>query len=161
MDVGDFTLDSLDSLTAFIVRAKAATYVGGGVRSLSHRPGSHDLEFHDGPFAYLDSYFGGTDFIGEETVYYQDSPVWAENYYGRILQPSLITAAEAGQIIKASLSAMYQLGRFLGGFTYTTGIDTYVDTSDGDTASFTGREWIVRRDTKVYELVYHGGLIKP
>ena len=151
---------SLDQLNAFIVGAKAATYVGGGQKSLSRRPGSHDLEFHEGAFAYLDSYFGGADFIGQEAVYSEGKPVWAMNYYGRILKPNLITAAEAGQMIQASLSRLYQQGRFLGGFEYTVGQDTYVDTNAGDTALFTGKEWITRNGVKVYELVYHGGLIK-
>ena len=79
---------SLDALEKFIVRAKAATYVGSGAYSLSHRPASHDLEFHEGPFAYLDSYFGGSDFIGEEVVYYNEQPVWAMNYYGRLVEPA-------------------------------------------------------------------------
>jgi hypothetical protein len=52
----------LDALEKFIVRAKATTYVGSGMPSPSHRPASHDLEFHEEPFAYLDSYFGGADF---------------------------------------------------------------------------------------------------
>lgn len=150
----------LDRLHAFIVRAKAATYVGGGARALSHRPGAHDLEFHDPPFAYLDSYFGGADFIGEEVVYREELPVWAMNYYGRILEPARLTAAEAGRIIKESLSKMYGEGRFLGGFRHRTDGGTYIDTNEGDFASFTGREWIERDGATVYELVYHGGLIK-
>ena len=151
---------SLDQLNTFIVRAKGATYVGGGTKSLSRRPGSHDLEFQDGAFAYLDTYFGGADFIGQEAVWFEGQPVWAMNYYGRILEPSLITAAEAGQMIQKSLSALYQQGRFLGGFEHTLDQDTYVDTNEGDTASFTGKEWITRNGVRVYELVYHGGLIK-
>jgi len=152
---------SLEELHAFIVRAKAATYVGGGMKSLSHRPGSHDLEYHDGPFAYLDSYFGGSDFLGEEVVYLEGDPIWAMNYYGRILQPSRITAAEAGGIIKESLSKMYREGRFLGGFTNGTDTGTYVDESEGDLAAFTGRETITRDRVTVYELLYHGGLVRP
>ena len=74
---------TLEDLTAFIVQAKAATYVGGGTKSLSRRPGSHDLEFHAGVFSYLDSYFGGTDFLGQEVVYYEARPVWVMNYCGR------------------------------------------------------------------------------
>jgi hypothetical protein len=155
--MGNFTIDQL---TSFIVGAKAATYVGGGAHSSSCRSGSHDLQFRDNSFAYLDSYFGGADFIGEEVVYFEEQPVWAMNYYGRILKPLLITAAEAGQIIQTSLSAMYQQGRFLGGFEYTSGNSTYVDTSEGDTASFTGTEWITRDGLTVYELIYHGGLIR-
>ena len=151
---------ALERLNAFIVKAKAATYVSGGARSPSCRPGSHDLEFHEGAFSYLDSYFGGTDFIGQEVVYHDDEPVWAMNYYGRILEPAMITAAEAGHIIQESLSKMYEEGRFLGGFEHDTGNGVYVDTSAGDVASFTGREWITREGVKVYELIYHGGLVK-
>jgi hypothetical protein len=149
-----------EQLNAFIVRAKAATYVGGGARSLSYRPGSHDLQFHESPFSYLDSYFGGSDFLGQEVVYHEGEPVWVMNYYGRILEPSLISAAEAGQIIQESLSRMYGEGRFLGGFEHATPKGTYIDTSDGDVTSFTGREWIAREGVRVYELVYHGGLVK-
>ena len=150
----------LEQLNTFIVRAKAATYVAGGAKSLSYRPGSHDLQFHEGAFSYLDSYFGGTDFLGQEVVYYEGKPVWAMNYYGRILESSLITAKEAGQIIQESLSQMYEEGHFLGGFEHSTGNGIYVDRSEGDVTSFTGKEWIMRENIKVYELVYHGGLVK-
>ena len=61
---------SLDDLNAFIVQAKANTYVGGGKTSLSYRPASHDIQFHQEAFSYMDSYFGGTDFIGQEVVYF-------------------------------------------------------------------------------------------
>lgn len=151
---------SLETLNAFIVKAKSISYVGGGEQSLAYRPGTHDLQFHDGEFAYLDSYFGGTDFLGQEVVYYQGSPVWVMNYYGYILEPQLITATETGQIIKKSLSKLYEEKRFLGGFEYKSQNGTYTDTNDGDVASFTGKEWITREGIKVYELVYHGGLVK-
>ena len=74
----------LDELKDFIVRAKAATYVGDGKPAESSREGSIDLVFNKGDFSYLDSYFGGSDFVGEEVVYYQNVPVWGMNYYGSI-----------------------------------------------------------------------------
>jgi hypothetical protein len=151
----------MQELVQFIVRAKSATYVGDGKKTESCRSGSHDLKFQEGSFSYLDSYFGGTDFIGQEVVYYQDEPVWAMNYYGRIIQPEKISAAETGQIIKVSLSKMYQEGRFLGGFEYAVERSKYTDTSQGDGKSFTGKEWITRDNEKMYELVYHGGLVRP
>ena len=154
------TVLDLKDLHRFIVKAKAATYVGSGQKAEPCRLGSHDLKYQEGPFAYLDSYFGGSDFIGEEVVYFQDQPVWAMNYYGRILNPLLISAAEAGQVIKESLSKMYEQGRFLGGFEYETGDKKYTDTSQGSVESFKGKEWITRDGEKVYELDYHGGLIK-
>lgn len=151
---------TLDELTAFIVRAKAATYVGDGAPSPACRSGSHDLQYRDGDVGYLDSYFGGSDFIGEEVVYFQARPVWAMNYYGRILVPDQITAAEAGRVIKASLTELYKMGRFLGGFQHSVEGFTYFDTNTGDASAFTGQEWITRAGTRVYELVYHGGLIR-
>ena len=151
---------SLQQLNNFIVQAKAATYAGEGPKAASSRPKSLDLQFSEGDFFYIDSYFGGADFLGQEVVYYQDEPVWVMNYYGRILEPSQIEAAEAGQIIKQSLSAMYKEDRFLGGFEFTIDSDRYIDTSQGDLTMFTGTEWIERAGVKVYELVYHGGLVK-
>ena len=152
---------SVEELNRFIVQAKAATYVGDGQKTQSSRAGSHDLKFQKGSFSYLDSYFGGTDFIGQEVVFYENEPIWAMNYYGRIVKPESITAAEAGRIIKASLSTLYQEGRFLGGFEFSTDGYMYTDTNQGGPESFTGKEWITRDNILVYELVYHGGLLKP
>jgi hypothetical protein len=148
------------SLHDFILRAKAATYVGDGQKVPSCRPGSHDLKFDLGDWSYLDSYFGGRDFIGEEVVGFEGKPVWAMNYYGRILRADLLTPGQAGQVIKASLSKMYSEGRFLGGFEYRHEGFIYTDTSEGDVTSLRGREYISRHGETAYELFYHGGLIK-
>ena len=148
------------ALHDFIVRAKAATYVGDGEHTPACRPGSHDLQFTDGEWSYLDSYFGGRDFIGQEVVYHNVKPVWAMNYYGRILRADLISPAEAGQVIKASLSRMYHEGRFLGGFEHQHEGFVYRDTNDGELTCFHGLETISRAGERAYELVYHGGLIK-
>lgn len=106
----------LVALDRFIVLAKRQTYVGDGVKAAPSRTGSHDLSFADGDWSYRDSYFGGTDFLGQETVWLRDKPVWAMNYYGYVLRPELIDASRAGATIKAALSAVYAEGRFLGGF---------------------------------------------
>ena len=151
---------SLTALHDFIVRAKAATYVGSGAHTESCRPASHDLRFEDGDWSYLDSYFGGADFIGEEVVWHDGRPVWAMNYYGCILEPDLLTPAWAGQVIKSSLSQLYTENRFLGGFQHSLEAFTYIDTNEGDVSRFTGLEWIERGGVRAYELVYHGGLIK-
>lgn len=149
----------MDQLHTFIIRAKQTTYVGGGRKLLPYRLGSHDLQFIEGDWAYHDSYLGESDFIGEEAVYYKQKVVWAMNYFGRILVPDKITSAEAGVMIKISLTRMYAEGRFLGGFVHSEGDMTYVDASEGDLTHFTGREYIRKGGDVVYELVYHGGLV--
>jgi hypothetical protein len=154
------TTFDLSTLHAFIVRAKAATYVGSGQKLLPYRLGSHDLQFIDGGWAYHDGYVGNSDFMGEEIVYYQRQVVWGMNYFGVILQPGQISSAQAGHVIKVSLTRLYQEGRFLGGFEATVDGLRYVDTNEGDLQLFHGREWIEHEGQIVYELRYHGGLVK-
>lgn len=151
---------SLPTLQEFIVRTKRTTYVGSGKTLLPYRLGSHDLQFEEGVWAYHDSYFGDADFLGQEVVYYDKRAVWGMNYFGRILSPDHISAAQASQVIRISLSALYQEGRFLGGFRHTVYQYTYVDTNTGDVSYFEGTETILREEQTIYQLIYHGGLIK-
>lgn len=150
----------LVQLEVFVVAAKAACYVGGGVKVSPSRQGAHDLTFAQGGFSYRDSYFGGADFIGQEVVWHRDHALWAMNYSGRILRPDLIDASQTGDIIKTALTAMYATGRFLGGFQFVQGTDIYSDSSTGDVGAFSGREDITRDGTVLYVLTYHGGLIR-
>jgi len=151
----------LDELMAFIVAAKRATYVGGRMPALASRAGAHDLTFEQGAWSYRDSYFGGTDFLGQEVVWHDGDPVWAMNYYGYITRPDLIDAHRAGATIKAALAAMYIEGRFLGGFEWQGPYGRYVDISEGDAGHFRGREHILVQAIEAYGLDYCGGLIKP
>jgi hypothetical protein len=144
----------------FVVRAKRASYVGDGERALPSREGAHDLTFAQGEWSYRDSYFGGTDFIGQEVVWHMGEPVWAMNYYGYILRPELIDAVRAGETIKGALSALYAEGRFLGGFEWSGSHGIYRDGSAGDVAHFHGRETISVGELEAYVLDYAGGLVK-
>ncbi|GEP68755.1 hypothetical protein CSO01_14700 [Cellulomonas soli] len=148
------------ALEGFVVRAKSVTYVGGGEPVPASRTGSHDLAFAEGPWGYLDSYVGASDFLGQELVTFEGEPVWAMNYYGYLLRPDLIDAARTGFVIRAALSAMYAEGRFLGGFAHEIQGYAYTDTSEGDVTHFSGTEWISEGGERLYELRYHGGLVR-
>ena len=151
----------MDLLEQFIIKAKAATYVGGGKAVPSSRTDSHDLVFAEGNLRYLDSYYGGTDFVGQECVWDGNTPVWAMNYYGRIFDSSLIDASRAAKVIKAALSKLYAQGQFLGEFNFTVDNYTYEDRNNGTYKQFTGVEKIFTQGKQVYQLDYHGGMIIP
>jgi len=150
-----------DELTDAIVRAKAATYVGDGTKVSPSRQGALDIGWSEGPWRYRDSYFGGTDFLGQEVLWRDEVPVWAMNYYGYVQRPDLIDAQRAGETIKAALSAMYRQGRFLGGFDWSGPHGSYRDQSEGNACHFKGREVILVDGVEAYALDYTGGLIKP
>ncbi len=151
---------AIETLEQFIIRAKQHTYAGGGKKLLPYRLGSKDLQFSEGDWAYHDSYLGESDFIGQEIVYYQMEPIWGMNYFGRILKPEKVTSAQAGAMIMKSLTLLYAEGRFLGRFEHREGLLTYRDENDGDVTSFRGKEQIYHGDEVVYELLYHGGMLR-
>jgi hypothetical protein len=153
---------NIEELTNFIVEAKSKTYVGDGARLPASRQGSHDIGHQRGAWRYLDSYFGGRDFAGQEAVWYRDRPCWAMNYFGCIVRPDLIDAQRAGTVIRAALQTMYrEKGHFLGGMEYQHAYGCYIDSSRGETEHFSGRETIFVDGEEAYELDYRGGLIIP
>ncbi|TBN13429.1 hypothetical protein EYC79_09475 [Agrobacterium cavarae] len=149
------------NLNNVIVRAKAACYVGGGAKGEPSRRGSQDLIWSDAEWEYRDSYFSGTNFIGQEVLWLRRTPYWAMNYYSFIIRPDLIDGERAGSTIKAALSRMYRAGRFLGGFEWAGEYGTYIDRSEGDARHFHGREVIMVGGEEAYALHYCGGLIIP
>jgi hypothetical protein len=152
----------VEALEDFIIEAKAVTYMGGKhPLTAPTRPAAKDIAYDKGRFRYLDSHFGGTDFLGQEVVWQDDVPVWAMNYYGRIIDPARFDGERAGIVIKQALTALYQERRFLGDFTYQHTLGEYIDQSMGDYRSFLGVERILVEDRLVYQLDYQGGLIKP
>ncbi|MDK1376205.1 MULTISPECIES: DUF5680 domain-containing protein [unclassified Sinorhizobium] len=153
---------SIEELTDFIVEAKSKTYAGDGAALPASRPGARDIGHQRGAWRYLDSYFGGTDFAGQEAVWHDGKPRWAMNYFGRITRPDLIDARRAGAVIKAALQTMYHDKRhFLGGMEYQHAYGCYIDSSRGGTNHFSGREVIFVDGEEAYELDYRGGLMVP
>ncbi|MHB1684696.1 MAG: DUF5680 domain-containing protein [Bacilli bacterium] len=154
------TSEFLNQLESFVVMAKSHTYVGGAKKLLPYRLGSTDIQFSDSDWVYHDSYVGESNFSGQEVVYFQYNPVWSMNYFGYILNPHQITSEQAGQVIIASLSKMYSEGRFLGSFEHTEGQFKYIDRNEGSVVRFQGRESIKSNNESVYELLYHGGVLR-
>jgi hypothetical protein len=151
----------LSELHQFAIAAKKATYVGSGSHQAASRPGAHELAFKSGAFAYLDSYFGGTDFLGQEVIWFQAQPVWAMNYYGRILRADLIDGQRAAETLRAALASDGSEGRLLDALDWNGPHGHYCIRSTGDIAGFKGRETISCSGALAYELDYHGGLVKP
>lgn len=147
-------------LTAFIVRAKAATWLAGAPPRLAAQPGARELEFQDADWAYLDRYFGSEDFIGQEVVYAHGRPMWVMNYAGRILPGAAYDGARAARVAQPARAGLYGQGRFLGAHTLATPDGIYFNVSQGDLDHFTGRESIELEGAAVYEMLYHGGLVR-
>lgn len=141
-------------MIAFLCRAKKKTYAGKGAETVSSRPNSHDLQYIEGRYTYLDTYLGGEKFSGEEAVWDQDQPVWAMNYSGR-----LIGEGFSGDFLKAALYQVPEEYPFRGPIRYQEGDYTYHCIITGDVEWYQGYEEIFYVDRKVYECYFHGGIV--
>ncbi len=80
----------MDNLKEFLIEAKKQTYANASAEKISSsRLNSKDYEYKKGNMIYHDTYFGGTNFIGEEAVYIDNKIYWAMNYYGITLDETL------------------------------------------------------------------------
>lgn len=142
----------------FLVKAKKNTYAGDGNKANPSRPGSKDLHFKEGDYLYIDTYLGSFDFIGEETVWKSDVPVWAMNYFGKMT----VEKIPAGFIdcLKGALKNIPVHAPFRGPETYYMEGFKYTCEWEGDIGWFKGVEQIELNQKQIYSLIFHGGMIK-
>lgn len=153
-----------DNLYDFLIEAKKQTYANENIEKVSSsRKGSHDYHYQSNGMVYHDTYFGGTKFMGEEVVYYDDeTPIWGMNYYGvtldeslseeamdKALRPALMLVGEDKSIIPVRGPRNFQNGEY-----------EYNFSVNGNINYFEGVETIHKGKSKVYELKCHGGIIK-
>jgi len=149
--------DGTEGVISFLCRAKKNTYAANGNSEdvESSRQCSRDLFYGDGKYEYLDSYFGGERFIGEEVLYVNKAPFWAMNYSGRVLDRNF-----SGDFLKECLTAVKSDKPYRGPEILQNGNFTYHCNVKGEFDWFQGEEQIFFQNMKVYECLFHGGIIK-
>lgn len=143
------------TIIAFLVEAKKATYAGKGPEEAPSRPASHDLRYEKDGLLYLDSYLGGRMFAGQEALWKELKPFWAMNYAGRVLDGRF-----DGDFLKAALAQASVENPFRGPPQYVQGAFLYRCRTEGDWGWFQGEEGIFLDGFKIYECVFHGGLVE-
>ena len=152
----------IPELAAFLHAAKFATYAtqsdqAGGTPLL---PGSKQLEYGAGDFFYRDIYVGMFHFVGQEIVYYRDTPVWAMSYAGGMLPAAEMSQArDIYALLRQALQHMPIEQPFRGPAEFSAGNTRYENALNGDIGRFHGQERIFSGDTLLYELHYSGGLL--
>ena len=152
----------MEDLYNFLIEAKKQTYANENIeKAKQSREGSNDYEYNNGKMIYHDTYFGGTNFMGEEVVYYNsNSPIWGMNYYGVTLDTTLTEEA----VDKALRPALMLVGQddilpVRGPKEYINGEYRYTFEVEGNLEYFEGTETIYKNDKKVYILKCNGGKI--
>ena len=155
---------SREELVKFLLKAKVNTYASQGDEAtvkVTLLPGTHQLEYSDGPFLYRDIYTGSAMFAGQEIVYYSGKPVWTMSYAGSI--PAQVSSDDVGGLVKLLHKALMRVPEeipYRGPLQLQDGAYTYSNHPEGQLDSFFGRETIARGGAVLYELRYGGGLVR-
>ncbi len=155
-------------LEIFLINAKKETYANSNIEKVtSSRLGSNDYHYEEvingKKYAYHDTYFGGTKFMGEEVVYCDSNkPIWGMNYYGvtfdeslgeeamdNALRPALMQVGEDKNVISTRGPSKFENNGY-----------TYFFKTTGSIEKFDGIEQIYKDDILIYELHCSGGIIK-
>lgn len=153
----------MNDVNQFLIEAKKQTYANANVEKVSSsRYESKDYEYKKENMIYHDTYFGGTNFIGEEVIYLDNKIYWAMNYYGVTLDETL----EEEAMDSALRPALMLVGEdksvipVRGPKEFINGEYKYNFEVEGNLDYFSGIEIIYKNDKKIYELRCNGGLIK-
>lgn len=152
----------MNNLDKFLIEAKKQTYASETVEKVnSSRLDSKDYEYKKDNMIYHDTYFGGTNFIGEEIVYIDNKAYWGMNYYGVTLDDTLGEEA----MDRALRPALMMVGEdnvipVRGPKEFNNGEYKYTFVVVGDLNRFNGIETIYKGSKKIYELRCNGGLVK-
>ena len=153
----------MKELSEFLIEAKKQTYANEQVeKQESSRKGSKDYEYQAKGMIYHDTFFGGTNFMGQEVVYKDDdTPFWGMNYYGNTLDNNLSEEA----IDKALRPALMMVGEedilpVRGPKEFINGDYKYTFEVSGTLECFEGKEKISKGGHIIYELICIGGIIK-
>lgn len=144
-----------DDYIKFLIRGKLACYAGEGAEVASSRCNSHDLAYQEGDLRYYDTYLGSPKFAGQEALWLREKPFWAMNYVGRVLSETF-----DGTFLKEALANVSMDSPFRGPSLYQRGDYTYHCSVSGDISWFYGSEAIYYLGLKIYECLFHGGLVE-
>lgn len=153
-----------DQLVGFIVEAKRNTYASQGDNA-SVQPllnGSKQLEYRSGGYFYRDIYFGSAFFIGQETVEFENRPIWSMVYSGGLIIPNANgdTIGPIYRFLRQALRLVDANSIYRGPRRFESGAYIFENEYEGGLDCFSGKETILMDAQKVYELRYSGGIIR-
>ncbi|MBA4376038.1 MAG: XRE family transcriptional regulator [Anaerolinea sp.] len=147
-----------EGIIPFIVLARRNTYAAGKTPTHASRPASHDLQFKEDPFLYIDTYLGGYHFIGQEAVWQKGINIWGMNYYGKMLVAKIPDGFS--NFLKTVLMQTPSEAPYRGPAKYKLGDFDYQCSWKGSLNRFEGEEEISWNGNPIYQLIFHGGEIQ-
>ncbi|MDZ4231647.1 MAG: DUF5680 domain-containing protein [Candidatus Pacearchaeota archaeon] len=148
-----------EALLSFVLKARTKMYAAAGGKVESVFPGMDQLEYREGEFLDRDLYNNGKGvFMGLETVYLKERPIWSVSYYGDYRG---MTEREVDRILRNALIENQETTRLWRSVRWEHDGYAYTCTPDfeGSIENMAGLEEITKEGTRIYHFLYAGGLL--
>ena len=143
----------MEQILNFLLTARTKTYAGDGGKVESALSGSKQLEYTEGEYLYRDIYYVGANvFLGIETIYFQNKPVWNMVYRG---DWNDITDDEVASILPPALIANANTARTNQRVEWTKDNYRYLCEGEGEFENFHGLETVFKDGQSAHRVVYH------
>lgn len=145
----------MNEILYFLLTARTKTYAGNGGKVEPALAGSKQLEYTEGEYLYRDIYYVGANvFLGIETIYFQNKPIWSMVYRG---DWNDITDEEVANFLPSALIANAQTARTNQRVEWTKDNYRYLCEGEGELANFSGTETVFKDGQSVHRVVYYSG----
>jgi len=145
----------MNEIIDFLLRARTKTYAGNGGKVESALAGSKQLEYSEGDYLYRDIYYvGERAFLGIETIYFQNKPIWSMTYRGD-WDPNDITDEEVNANLRPALIANANTARTNQRVEWENGDYRYLCEGEGELDNFSGTETLFKNGHSSHRVVYY------
>ena len=143
----------------FLIFAKRSTYISGEQSIPPKSIASKNFLVEKNDFRYEDQYFGNLTDIGQETVWFKNTPIWGMVYRGGIFPDFIDLHQETFLFLKQALKNIPSDLPIRGKSFYTENNFEYFNYPEGDIFNFTGKELIFFKGKQICFRNYVGGTI--
>lgn len=147
-----------EALRSFVQKANKEGYGSGRKDNWTkEKDGSTTIIFEDGDFRMHDNFFGGEPYGGREAVSFRGKVGWMMVYYGAVIVGQDVNKIYA--LIQKVLSNAPPEMPVRGPKVLEDGDLRYKNNWQGDIEKFSGEEFIIENDQRIYSAQYNGGLV--
>lgn len=143
----------------FLLRANKVGYSNPDVVVKEQPDGAHEIVYTEDKRLFIDYWFGGNPFSGQESVTYDGKAIWAMQYRGGVPEDAAVSHDEVFLFLKNALAQCSADEPLRGPAEFAEGDWRYTNTWSHNLAEFTGHEEITYKEGVVHITDYFGGLV--
>lgn len=142
-----------------LLLANKAGYADPNVIVKEQPDGAHEIVYEKDEWLFIDYWFGGNPFSGQESVSHAGKAIWAMQYRGGVPKGAAVAHEEVFSFLKKALAQCTADEPLRGPAEFSEGEWRYTNMWSHNLAEFTGHEEITHQGEIVHITDYFGGLV--